>query len=130
MISAVSTVCSPMSKSSTYFSGQAWPVWLSGWLCWQSQLLLVYRFVNLNGNEMIQSFNCVALLHFPNVIRPNGSNSDSEMDNFAWVLTLPKMYSLIYRCLFHNVSQWEKVFLGCMALHNGPSSCDSTVWPL
>ena len=46
------------------------------------------------------------------MIGPNGFNSDSETSHFAGFVTLRKMYPLIYRRLFHNVSLWEKVFLG------------------
>ena len=61
---------------------------------------------------VIKQFNYVALLGFWNMIGPNGFNSDSEMSHFAGVVTLRKMCPLIYRRLFHNVSLWEKVFLG------------------
>ena len=40
----------------------------------------------------IKSFNCVALLDFPNVIGPNESNSDSEMTHFMGVVTLKTIY--------------------------------------
>ena len=60
------------------------------------------------GNKQ---FNRAVLLGFWNVIGPNGFNSDSETSHFAEVVTLRKMYLLIYRRLFHNVSLWEKVFL-------------------
>ena len=46
------------------------------------------------------------------MIGPNGFNSDSETSHFMGVVTLRKIYPLIYRHLFHNVSLWEKVFLG------------------
>ena len=46
------------------------------------------------------------------MIGPNGFNSDGETSHFTGVVTLKKMYPLIYRRLFHNVSLWEKVFLG------------------
>ena len=49
------------------------------------------------------------------MIGPNGSNSDSETSHFAGVVMLKKNYPLIYGRLFHNVSLWEKVFLGPVA---------------
>ena len=60
----------------------------------------------------IKQFNRAALLDFRNVIGPNGFNSYSETSHFVGVVMLRKMYPLIYRRLFHNVSLWEKVFLG------------------
>ena len=35
-----------------------------------------------------------------------------------------------YRRLLPYVSQWEKVFLGHIASHNGCGHCNTTVWPL
>ena len=46
------------------------------------------------------------------MIGRDGFNSDSKTSHFVRVVTLKKMYPLIYRHLFHNVSLWEKVFLG------------------
>ena len=63
----------------------------------------------------IKQFIRVALIDFRNVIGLNGSNSDSETSHFAGVVTLKKNYLLIYRQLYHNVSLWEKVFLGPIA---------------
>lgn len=39
-----------------------------------------------------QPFNRAALFHFPNVIKPNGSNSDSELSHFIGVLPCSKQF--------------------------------------
>ena len=60
----------------------------------------------------IKQFNLVALLDFPNVIRPNESD---------------QKYPRGYRCLFPYVSEWEKVFLGHIASRDRCGNCNSTV---
>ena len=46
------------------------------------------------------------------MVGPKRSNSFSETNHF---MEVEEMYPLIYRRLFHNVSLWEKVFLGPIA---------------
>ena len=48
----------------------------------------------------INRFNCAALLDFPNVIRPNESNPDTETSHFAAVWSLKEMYPWGYKRLF------------------------------
>lgn len=67
---------------------------------------------NLNGDKICDG---VALLDFPNGIRPNGSNSDMEASHLTGAVT--------YSCFF------RKSFGGQCASRDGPRSYNSTVWP-
>lgn len=51
----------------------------------------------------IQSFNRPTFLDFPNVIGPNGSDSDCETSHVAEVVRLKRMYPWFYRQFFYNV---------------------------
>ena len=46
----------------------------------------------------------MALLDFPNVIGPNGSNHDSEMSHFVGVVPLYRMYPPFDRCFIRSGS--------------------------
>lgn len=48
-------------------------------------------------------------LDFPNVIRPNGSNSDNK-ESFRGFVILRKMYSPFYSRCFFNYCEWKKAF--------------------
>ena len=58
----------------------------------------------------IEEFNHAALLQFPNVIRPNGSNSDLKTSRWLF---------------FHHPSASRGKVLQCVTWQ-----CDNTVWPL
>ena len=57
----------------------------------------------------MKRFNYAAFLNFPNIIRLNGSNYDSETRHFK------NMYPQFSSHFFLDVSLWEKVFLGLCA---------------
>ena len=63
-------------------------------------------------------FHLAALFRLSKVIGPNKSNPESEISHFLGVWTLKKIIRS-YRCLFPHVSEWEKVFLGSVASHDG-----------
>ena len=50
--------------------------------------------------------NCVTFLDFPNVIGPNGSNSDGETSHFAEVVWRSKQF--IHRSTAATVGYWDK----------------------
>lgn len=56
----------------------------------------------------IKQFTGVALVVFPNVIRPNRSNSESYTCNLAGVVTLMKQYPVFNSHFLHSEGLSEK----------------------
>lgn len=69
-----------------------------------------FQFSPLLTWKAIKLFNHAAPLDFENLIQQNGSSPDSKMSHFIEVVTLEKIYSLIYWHLSPNVNPWEKSF--------------------
>lgn len=74
----------------------------------------------------IKQFTGAALVVFPNVIRPNRSNSESLTCHLAGVVTLMKQYPGYNSHFLHNEGLWEK--------NSEPVCvtwcCNFTVWPV
>ena len=60
----------------------------------------------------------VALLAFPNVIRPGGSNYDREMSHFTGAVTLKIMHPSFTAPSFTVLAISKKYFLGRKASHD------------
>ena len=77
----------------------------------------------------IKQFNLAALLDFPNVIKPNESNPDSETSNFAavWthVLVTKRTYS-VPQVVF-NLGSTSRIIHSYPFIHFSPFLCRATV---
>ena len=80
--------------------------------CWlsRSQRATVFHsiqsHVECNIPTGCLTVNCVTFLDFPNVIGPNGSNSDGETSHFAEVVWRSKQF--IHRSTAATVGYWDK----------------------
>ena len=96
--------------------------------CWlsQSQRATVFHSIQSHvqhSHTGCLTVNCVTFLDFPNVIGPNGSNSDGETSHFAEVVWRSKQF--IHRSTAATVGYWDKSWWT-----DGPSKiCFWAVWP-
>lgn len=67
-----------------------------------------FRFFHVPTWMGIKQFTGAALVVFPNVIRPNRSNSESLTCHLAGVVTLMKQYPGYNSHFLHNEGLWEK----------------------